>query len=201
MKRLNPGDRYGRLVVIEIHFPKDEVLCACDCGNKKIVRATNVFYGGTKSCGCLKNEGNNKKHGEHGTRLYGIWKGIRERCNTPSSTSFKKYGARGIKVCEEWNQYENFKEWALSNGYNDALTIDRIDYNGNYEPSNCRWATYKQQANNTRKTRHITAFGKTMTLTEWAEMQNIKPSTLWNRIYVLGWNVEKAVSVKTGCAK
>ena len=193
MDRIKVGDKYGRLLVIENHHPKDEVVCICECGNKKIARATNVYYGGTRSCGCIFKEGNNLKHGGRRTRLYTIWKGMRERCNTPSCSTYKRYGAKGIKVCPEWDDFENFKEWSLSNGYKDGLTIDRIDGKGNYEPSNCRWATYKEQANNVKTNRLITYDGKTKTMTQWAETFGIKPATLWARLN-RGWSIEQALS-------
>ena len=192
MDRIKVGDKYGRLLVIENHHPKDEVVCICECGNKKVARASNVYYGRTRSCGCIFKEGNNLKHGGRRTRLYMIWKGMRERCNTPSCSTYKRYGANGIKVCPEWDDFENFKEWSLSNGYKDGLTIDRIDGKGNYEPSNCRWATYKEQANNTKSNRLITYDGETKTITQWAETVGIKPATLWARLN-RGWSIEQAL--------
>ena len=191
MNKIHVGERYGRLVVLENHHPKDEVLCICDCGKLKTARASNVFYGGTRSCGCKFSEGNNRKHGDRHTRLYGIWKGMNERCNTKSCSTYKNYGARGICVCKEWREYTVFKEWALSNGYSDDLTIDRIDVNGNYEPNNCRFATTKEQANNKRSNRYITYNGETKTLMEWSEIFGIKYATLWARLKS-GWTFEAA---------
>lgn len=95
----------------------------------------------------------NTIHGGYGTRLYRIWKGVLSRCRNESSTDYKWYGAKGVTVCEEWNEYVNFRDWAISNGYKDDLTIDRIDPFGNYEPSNCRWATIKEQNFNKRNSR------------------------------------------------
>ena len=120
---------------------------------------------------------------------------MRERCTLKSSTAYKRYGARGIKVCPEWQDYQTFRDWAISNGYNDSLTIDRIDFNGDYTPENCRWATYKEQANNTRRNRLITAFGETMTMTQWSEKTGIKVGTIWARLKS-GWDVETALSIK-----
>ena len=196
MNKIKVGEKYGRLTVIENHHPKDEVVCLCECGNIKIVRAANVFHGRTRSCGCLFKEGNNFKHGDRRkgdkNRLYMIWKSMRERCATPSQNRYKNYGGRGIKVCSEWDDYLVFKEWALANGYNDSLTIDRIDPNGNYEPSNCRWATIKQQANNRTSNYLITIDGVTHTMTEWSDLSGIKAYTIRARLK-RGWSEYDAV--------
>lgn len=193
MDKIKVGKRYGRLIVLENHHPKDEVVCQCDCGNIKIARATNVYYGGTKSCGCLFNEGNNRRHGDQGTRLYTIWKSMRERCACPSQNRYQNYGGRGIKVCQEWDDYLTFKEWALNNGYDNELTIDRIDVNGNYEPSNCRWVTSKQQSNNKTNNRYITYNGETKTMAEWSEIIGVKAGTIWSRLNK-GWSIDEALT-------
>ena len=164
----------------------------CECGNTKIARATNVFYGGTKSCGCLFNEGNNLKHGDKGKRLYKIWKSMRERCTTPSQNRYKNYGGRGITICEEWDDYLVFKEWALSHGYRDDLTIDRIDYNGNYEPSNCRWADVITQANNRSSNHYITINGDKKSVSDWSRISGIHASTIIARLR-RGWSPEDSV--------
>lgn len=193
MEKIKVGEKYGRLTILENHHPKNEVLCLCECGNTKIARADNVFYGGTRSCGCLFNEGNNKKHGDKGKRLYIIWKGMRCRCYTKSSSTYNNYGGRGITICEEWSNYENFKQWALNNGYTDNLSIDRIDVNGNYEPSNCRWVSMKKQSNNKRNNRYLEYKGQVKTMQELAEENGIKPATIWARLN-RGWDVEKALT-------
>lgn len=197
MNKVKVGEKYGLLLVIENHHPKDEVVCVCECGNKKIARATNLYYGGTKSCGCLAKKNHSTKHKGTGTRLYGIWKGMRERCNTRSSTTYKRYGGKGITVCSEWNDFDVFREWALSHGYADDLTIDRINSAGNYEPNNCRWATYKEQANNLRTNRVISFNGRTMTMTQWGDELGIKPTTIWARLK-RGWSIEQTLTTEVG---
>ena len=130
------------------------------------------------------------KHGMARTRLYRSWTSMRNRCNWKKDKEYKHYGGRGIKVCDEWqNNFEPFMEWALSNGYDDTLTIDRIDVNGNYEPSNCRWITRKEQNNNMTSNVRLTHNGVTHNLTEWSKITEISYSTLQGRIR-RGWKTE-----------
>lgn len=135
------------------------------------------------------------KHGDSYTRLYRIWVNMKYRCNTPSCPYYFNYGGRGVKVCKEWEEdYTIFKEWSITHGYADDLSIDRIDDNGNYEPSNCRWATPKEQINNTRNNYLITFNGKTQTMMQWAEELELTHSLLSKRIKELGWSIEKALT-------
>jgi hypothetical protein len=118
---------------------------------------------------------------------------MKERCQNPNSKSYKNYGARGIQLCEEWRAFEVFKAWAEANGYSEGLTIDRIDNDGNYEPSNCRWATMETQNNNSRNNHLLSYGGRTMSLTMWAKELGINPQTLHTRIVQLHWPVERAL--------
>lgn len=122
--------------------------------------------------------GNITTHHASKTRLYKIWDGMRDRCRRQGHMHYKNYGGRGITVCDEWLDFNEFKRWALDNGYNDQLTLDRIDCNGNYEPSNCRWATYEEQAANKRTNHIVNVNGETMILAECSRKYNIPKSTL-----------------------
>lgn len=134
------------------------------------------------------------KHGERNSRLYTIWCRMKQRCFDTKIECYKNYGGRGITICDEWkNNYSAFKEWAINNGYKDDLTIDRIDVNGNYEPNNCKWATRKEQANNTRTNRNITYNNETHTLAEWSDITGIQRDVIKSRIEK-GWSLDNVFS-------
>ena len=178
-------------------YQNSQWLCLCECGTVTTVRGSHLTSGNTKSCGCLDREAvakNNYKHGMWNTRLYNIWRKMKDRCNNPKSTSYKYYGERGIKVCKEWSSFDGFYKWAKNANYNDELTIDRINSSGNYEPSNCRWATVKEQNNNTSKNHFITIGKETRTLQGWAEETGLHRNTILSRLQH-GWNPKDVVSM------
>lgn len=152
------GNKYGRLTVICSNGPgttgEMTWLCRCECGNIRIVRGSNLRKGLTSSCGCMQKEAVRKANLIHGlcdARIHRIWSAMKQRCYNPNATCYRNYGGRGIKVCDEWlHDFLKFKSWAEAHGYNDTLTIDRINNDGNYEPSNCRWITRAEQNKNKR---------------------------------------------------
>lgn len=193
------GQKFGRLKVIERAdnncHGQAQWKCVCDCGNFVVVPGYKLRSGHTKSCGCLKRENTSKihkKHGETGNRLYVCWQHMKNRCNNPSKKYYCNYGGRGISVCPEWEDYQTFRNWALSNGYNDDLTIDRIDVDGNYCPENCRWTTMVEQQNNRRNNHFVDYNGETRTLAEWSRIIGINYDVLQMRINKLNWPIEKA---------
>lgn len=194
------GLRSGRLVVIdEKQAPKGSssyhkrVVCKCDCGNIIEVRGTQIANKTIQSCGCIAIEKHTKrltKHGMFGTRIYTIWNGIKRRCFDITDKGYERYGSRGITMCDEWkNDFISFYKWAMAHGYREDLTLDRINNDGNYEPNNCRWATRKEQARNTRKNKLLNYKGETHCASYWAEKLNLN-------YYTLLTHLRKGMSVK-----
>ena len=208
---LTKGEKFNRLIVIKLHHintfknkynritNREYYLCKCDCGNYDIVRKDSLKNNNVKSCGCLQKE-KVKKHGLRYTRIYKILDCMKERCYNKNKDNYYLYGARGITVCKEWlekdNGIINFYTWAINNGYKENLTIDRIDNNGNYEPSNCRWATMKEQGRNKRNNYLITYKGETHCLSEWAETFNINRTTISSRLKN-GWDITRTFKKTT----
>jgi hypothetical protein len=200
------GMRFGRLVVCGEPYmrwfrksvSRRYCPCRCDCGNEKDVVAYNLRNGNTQSCGCLQRERTGsatRKHGGAGTRIFIIYGNMKSRCLNPKNGAFHRYGGRGIKVCDEWlDDFVAFREWALSHGYRDDLTIERIDVNGNYTPENCTWIPLAEQALNTTCNIRFSAFGETKSLIEWArDPRCVVPyMSAYNRLRD-GWEIEAAI--------
>ena len=191
------GKKYNNLLAIRHHHTArgrtNYWLFRCDCGKEKIINKTLVTTGKIKSCGCLRKTNHIKKHGMYGTRIYRIYKNMLSRCYKKYNTRYKNYGERGITVCKEWvDDFQKFYDWAMSNGYNETLTIDRIDVDGNYCPENCRWVTNKEQQLNKTNNHKVTYNGKSYCLMELANFYNIDFDLLWRRIRD-GWDVERAI--------
>ncbi len=187
------GQRFGRLVVLEQaeqkRYGETFWLCQCDCGNQTITTSGALRSGNCRSCGCLHREAAREQglkgttHGLTGTRLYRVWTNMKTRCYNKRNHNYTRWGARGITVCDEWrDNFQAFYDWAMANGYDDDLTIDRIDNDKGYYPENCRWATYEEQANNTRHNTHITFRGETHTLEYWSRYFGIDKTTLHYRL-------------------
>lgn len=180
-------------------------ICKCSCGNVVSVRASHLLGGDTQRCIVCRNnafKATGIKHGYSGERLYQIWLGMRKRCYNSKNNDYKRYGGRGIEICKDWGAgslditgYLSFKKWALENGYNNTLSIDRIDVNGPYSPNNCRWADFKTQTNNKRNTISLTVDGISKPLVEWAKEYKMNEFTLRRRIKN-GWDHKTAVTTQ-----
>lgn len=195
------GMKFGRWNVLSKHGKKNgEItwLCECECGNTGIIKGGDLRSGKSQSCGCLRRElgSPNYVHGMTGTKIYKMWKNMKARCYNPSTgKDFINYGERGITVCDEWrDSFQNFCDWAMKNGYRDGLTIERIDVNKGYEPSNCTFIPMSEQPVNRRNTL-LTINGVTKPKKEWAKEAGINLRTLSSRINKLGWTPERAVSI------
>lgn len=176
---------------------KSEWLCICSCGAEKLATTPRLRSGDTNSCGCKTKEkmaAANARHGLSKFPEYNSWTGLRERCRNPANKDWPNYGGRGITVCERWEDFENFMS-DMGRRPGPKYSIERLDTNGPYAPGNCRWATAKEQCNNKRNTRVITAFGESKPITEWAERLGVTTAVIYGRIDRFGWPPEKAVSV------
>jgi len=204
-KRDLAGQRFGRLIALyDTGERKDRKAvwhCRCDCGTEVDVIGRNLTGGHTTSCGCYNRERTVEAHTVHGMARHGkqhsvywIWRAMCQRCENQDHKYYKNYGGRGITVCDEWHDPQVFINWALASGWERGLSIDRIDNNGNYEPGNCRWVTWKEQARNKRNNHLITFDNKTQPLAQWAEGLNIPVNTLRSRINQLHWPIERALT-------
>lgn len=194
------GNKYGMLSVLRrVQNAPNGVArweCKCDCGNVVIVRGGNLKNGAVKSCGCLRHDigARTKTHGMSKTRLYQTWANMKERCCCKNNPAYGTYGGRGIMICDDWNNsFEAFAKWALSNGYQDDLTIERIDYNKGYTPENCKWISKSDQANNRRSNVKITFNNETHNLSEWCKMYGKNYYLVYNRIHKNKWDFERAI--------
>lgn len=185
------GAKIGRLTVIRRgeNLPgthRARWICQCDCGKQVLMRG-DVLRQGAQSCGC-QNAAlvHGECRGEKPSRLYNIWRDMKSRCQNPKNIGYHLYGGRGIRVCEEWQSFEPFYEWAKRAGYEDSLTLDREDTNGDYGPTNCRWATPHEQQTNKRNTVFITAAGRTQALVDWADELGVPRTGLYSRRRIAG---------------
>lgn len=208
------GRRFGRLTVLSstdrrTNGASREIIwkCKCDCGNIAYVATNNLMAKKCKtlSCGCLRKEKTTKHNLSH-TKIYKALVAIKGRCKNTKDKNYFRYGGRGITVCKEWdgeNGFENFYKWSIENGYEDGLTIDRIDNNKGYSPDNCRWASQKVQMNNTRRNRIIEIDGVSHSLSEWCEITGISKGTIRDRLN-RGWDEKSAITkpvAKNGARK
>jgi len=179
------GNRYGNLVVIGkekkgVHWYR---ICQCDCGNVISVYLGSLQRGATLSCGCYHRQISkevNTKHGMYGTRTYNIWFNLRQRCLNQKHHAYYRYGGRGISVCDEWHDFEQF--YADMGDCPDGMSIDRIDNDGNYEPDNCRWSDYRQQSNNRSNNVYLEYEGKKRTIAEWSRELGIDYQRLYGYV-------------------
>jgi hypothetical protein len=187
--------RFGRWTALAFRAPK-HWLCRCDCGTEKHVDGSSLRRGLTQGCiKCHPALGQNRTHGQKHSRLYSVWSGMKARCNNPNEDAYPRYGGRGVSVCREWSDsFEVFRDWAQSNGYDKHLTIERRDNDGNYEPSNCRWATYAEQSRNTSRNRPVDWGGRQVLVCDLAIEVGLPQDILKNRIFRYGWTVDDAVS-------
>lgn len=195
------GKRFGRLTVISRAERQEKHimwLCKCDCGTEKRIRGSHLTGGKIVSCGCFKDENTGNRvrtHGKSKTFIYRVYTHMRGRCCCQTDARYSFYGGRGIKVCEEWlNDFQAFYDWAITNGYQKGLTIDRIDNDGDYEPSNCRWATVKVQANNKSNNHFLEHDGERLTIAQWSDKTGISQDAIERRINLRNWSIERTLT-------
>lgn len=193
------GKTYNMLTVIK-RLPNDSSgatvwECQCECGRITKVRSNNLKNGNVKSCGCLKHRSTSTTHNKSNTKLYGIWNAMRQRCYNPNYHAYKNYGGRGITICDDWvNSFNNFYNWAINNGYQEGLSIERINVDDNYYPNNCTWITLAQQAQNRRSCHMFCYNNKKQNLSQWCNELGLDYKLVHNRIFKLNWSFERAIS-------
>lgn len=202
------GQKFGRLTVVSASYlPSGENHawywnCKCDCGKMVYgIRPRNLKNGNTKSCGCLQDEikkekfiGCKRTHGKSNTRLYGIWEKMKDRCERERCPAYKNYGGRGIKVCEEWHDFQTFYDWAMANGYQENLTIERINNDKGYYPDNCCWITREEQAKNKRNIRYVEMDGEKIPLKTACERFGVPYKAVHLRVTRYGMSIEEALN-------
>lgn len=196
---MNEGDRFGRLIIINKHTEtvryngrRPYCLARCDCGTIKEIQRQSINIGGTRSCGCLSTE-RKTKHGKFGTPVYITWVKMRQRCDNQNNEKYHRYGGRGIKYQDSWNNFESF--FNDMGERPDGKTLDRTNNNGNYTKENCRWSSPFEQSNNMERNIFLTFDNKTMTISKWAIKLNVKKSTLYGRM-LKGWSDEKILTYR-----
>ena len=188
------GHRFGKLTVlreVQSNGSHRRVWVKCDCGAEKALRTSHLRQG-TSSCSPICGNAR-RKHGLSHTRLWDVWKAMKQRCGNPNTASYHRYGGRGISFTPEWQEFEPFSKWALSNGYADHLELDRRDNSQGYSPSNCRFVTHAVNSANRDLTGTITALGKTLTIREWSELTGISLSALRARVF-RKWEPDRCVT-------
>jgi hypothetical protein len=196
------GQKFGKLTAIKRTKKSDKTgniywYCECECGGNIITQGRNLRKGLVSSCGCVQKENARKmnfKHGMSRGRIYEILCAMKSRCYCKNDENYKRYGERGIEICDEWrneNGFKNFYEWSIANGYQNNLTIDRIDVDGNYCPENCRWVTQKQQMQNTRRNRYINYEGKIYSISELSEKLNLTYMQTWHKFRNVSFGMDE----------
>ena len=198
------GRRYGRLLVLRVGPTINQDIfwvCQCDCGELTTLKGASLRSGSTRSCGCYARERSSQRATHGWTRdktrihpIYNAWVAMRARCQNPNTVMFNDYGGRGIRVDPVWNDFEQFRK-DMEPTWKKGLSLDRIDNHGPYSPVNCRWATLKEQANNTRRSRRLTFQGETLTMAQWAEKLGLNYNTLDKRLKI-GWPLDRALASK-----
>lgn len=192
------GRRFGRLIVSVLSHVKHPGTvywkCSCDCGKESVASTWDLCLGHTKSCGCLRHESRNKTHGMGDSTEYRIWCGMKSRCFNKRDVAFAHYGGRGISVCPRWRS--SFEAFLADMGMRPSpnLSLDRIDNGGNYEPENCRWATRKQQLQNTRRSTFATYRGIRLPSSEWARVLRKSPGSVFSQHYRKGIGRDAALA-------